>query len=954
MASSSSNSRTSDHPIKILPYPTSVEIPTYCDAIQDLLRLDPEEQLKGVQLWTGTFSPHLLTGRKMVDVLVKYLETRSTEDYKRVVFPLQVPVPRGENPENLSGIGRIDLNSLIPDAFRQPNRVLRIGGENWSTALVPPGAVTMMHSDHFICGQIMPHFFGRKLWFLCPATSANMTMWYKAKGTVEQRMLRMISECDDLFVWLSEKLSIMVVPPHCFHSVLTFTLGCHSGVRVGSDYWIEDMVDTLSVLTDQDYMKEVRKDRFLLEELMGKIMPDMVLWVEWCEEFEREPTERELEIMSTMKPALKTINRIEDIWVMRKRFGNCGSRSAETMSGDDVVVHPDVATANGHRHRHCNRTPTLSLPTDIVTADRHCTRRPTLSPPTDIVTTDRHCDRRPTLRPPTDIATAVRHCDRHPTLRPPSDIAPAVRHCDRHPHRPTLRPPSDIVTAVRHCDRHPTLRLPSDIATAIRRCDRHPTLRPPSDIATAIRHCDRRPTLQPPSDTATAVRHCDRRPTLSPLSLLDSGDDVGSSINDIVQDRLAVYASQMEKRDKNEKKERKERAKEKRARMEAGRKGGNLGSGEGSNTAEAEGQVETESSQTREREEKEEQEQEHERKEKEEQEAREEKEKEEEEKERARKEQEAKEKEEKERQGKQKEGGESQAKAAEEEQRGGERDSGFGDDDNVQEVRAYMESRKAGKRKRTVYTDEEDEGMGEEDDSEGRKKRLVKENKKRLGSDEEEEEEEGGEGKERMGGRPSKKAKAGGRGEASMRTDLETCDRCSRNDETAALCRTKVGAGACTTCQGMKKVCLRNGEGQRRKMKRTTSGTKEKSGGGLSMATGASASSEGKRSQRGTEDMQSWEKNRDSVRASVYVERGRTSEVDKVMEPVLSSMRDLGTFVKSVVKENEKLASRVQVLEIYQANEQRRTEERFAYILRKLEIQEKKKSEEEGEGEEED
>jgi hypothetical protein len=119
--------------------------------------------LSEVLLSNSCFAPTKLPGAEMANRLIKYFASKTHEDYDQVHVPFNVPVWPADDRNEHCGIGRVDLNALIPSPFRERDRIFQVGREDWSTALVAGPAVTTMHWDHVICGQIMPHFFGKKV-----------------------------------------------------------------------------------------------------------------------------------------------------------------------------------------------------------------------------------------------------------------------------------------------------------------------------------------------------------------------------------------------------------------------------------------------------------------------------------------------------------------------------------------------------------------------------------------------------------------------------------------------------------------------------------------------------------------------------------------------------------------------------------------------------------------------
>jgi hypothetical protein len=118
-------------------------------------------------------------------------------------------------------------------------------------------------------------------------------------GLVFERMKKMISECEDLLVLVSGVSSIMVLPPHCFHGSLAYSLLCHSTLRMASDYWKEDMWGTVIILGSRHFMDGFCfGPREPLEEYMDKIILDLITWGEWVKKREHQATQRQAEMMS--------------------------------------------------------------------------------------------------------------------------------------------------------------------------------------------------------------------------------------------------------------------------------------------------------------------------------------------------------------------------------------------------------------------------------------------------------------------------------------------------------------------------------------------------------------------------------------------------------------------------------------------------------------------------------
>ncbi|KAF9476160.1 hypothetical protein BDN70DRAFT_935262 [Pholiota conissans] len=297
----------SDYGIKIHPYPKTQPVPTIADALKDVLRYKGDNHVKLIALHNGRISKKHCEGPEIVDKIIAYLASKSEKDYKSVVYPLTLPVYRLENQSIPIGIGKVNLKSLIPPEFRQSEHIFHIDREDWTTALVPKPSLDFMHFNHILCGQIMPHFFGKKIWIMCPHTPLNMSIWCHVTDKSDSgRMLDMIKQSDQLVVYVATNPCIMVLPPHTFHTALTFELACHSEIRVSSDIWIENIKESITVYTNEHFVERLREDPHGLNQIMQLIVPDLLAWATWCETIKRKPTEREWAIMDTLVPAVKT------------------------------------------------------------------------------------------------------------------------------------------------------------------------------------------------------------------------------------------------------------------------------------------------------------------------------------------------------------------------------------------------------------------------------------------------------------------------------------------------------------------------------------------------------------------------------------------------------------------------------------------------------------------------
>lgn len=150
-----------DYPVKILPYPKSQPIPTFADAIQDLYGIKLDDKVDRVSLATGLMADSSrMSGSDIANRLVDYISQPTPQNLKKVVYPLSMSISTvGPN----TGIGQVDVNSLVPQKFRERNSIYIPCQDGWKTALVPAPALATTHHDHYLSGQIMAHFFGKKV-----------------------------------------------------------------------------------------------------------------------------------------------------------------------------------------------------------------------------------------------------------------------------------------------------------------------------------------------------------------------------------------------------------------------------------------------------------------------------------------------------------------------------------------------------------------------------------------------------------------------------------------------------------------------------------------------------------------------------------------------------------------------------------------------------------------------
>ena len=109
-----------------------------------------------------------------------------------------------------------------------------------------------------------------------------------------ERMKKTIEEVTELFVWVMSKPSIMVLPPHCFHTVLMFLVSCHSGIWVGSSLWNKDMQEIIKEMVEPIYDRAGQKD------YMNGLVQEIKLWCRWAADLNQKAHNEEKEVLEIL------------------------------------------------------------------------------------------------------------------------------------------------------------------------------------------------------------------------------------------------------------------------------------------------------------------------------------------------------------------------------------------------------------------------------------------------------------------------------------------------------------------------------------------------------------------------------------------------------------------------------------------------------------------------------
>jgi hypothetical protein len=105
-----------------------------------------------------------ISGADMVNIMFNYLTNKSAENLWNVVLPLSAPISKPKCGSMDTGLGKVDVNMLVPPFFRSQSRIfLPDSKEGWTARFLIPPAFSTMAYEHYICGQVRAHLFGRNV-----------------------------------------------------------------------------------------------------------------------------------------------------------------------------------------------------------------------------------------------------------------------------------------------------------------------------------------------------------------------------------------------------------------------------------------------------------------------------------------------------------------------------------------------------------------------------------------------------------------------------------------------------------------------------------------------------------------------------------------------------------------------------------------------------------------------
>jgi hypothetical protein len=187
-------------------------------------------------------------------ILSSMMEQLGKNEEIEAFMPLSIP-------ESAEGLGKSGLQ--VPTWIKGPT-------DNWKTAISLPGTVTNTHRDYWLVGQVIQHIKGKKLWLVWPPQKDNMFKapwpYLNQKGVLH--VMEAIESIPGLVVFLCDKPVTFTLPPYTLHSVLTFELSVHSGVRICSTIWMDGFQLVGRVI--EEHLKEEESEEEESEEEEGR------------------------------------------------------------------------------------------------------------------------------------------------------------------------------------------------------------------------------------------------------------------------------------------------------------------------------------------------------------------------------------------------------------------------------------------------------------------------------------------------------------------------------------------------------------------------------------------------------------------------------------------------------------------------------------------------------------
>ena len=109
-------------------------------------------------------------------------------------------------------------------------------------------------------------------------------------------------------LWYAVNPSMVIMPPHTLHIVLTFSLSGHTGVRFGSRIWKADM-SAVSTRLAQRGTRELMGRHWNLESWENLFCDEYQDWEEWVLGLNADATAEDVEICESIDRYRKVLKK---------------------------------------------------------------------------------------------------------------------------------------------------------------------------------------------------------------------------------------------------------------------------------------------------------------------------------------------------------------------------------------------------------------------------------------------------------------------------------------------------------------------------------------------------------------------------------------------------------------------------------------------------------------------
>ncbi|PPQ85453.1 hypothetical protein CVT26_015030 [Gymnopilus dilepis] len=314
-----------DHPIKKLPYPKGQPVPAIADVLHDIDALPPGTEGRSIDLITShdaSISSQTVSGNQMVDTFLNFTLHPTEENYNLLRLPFSTPVCSPCTTTS-RGVGKVDTEKMVPLYLLKKGETFTSEEKGWSTVFVVSPGLTPIHQDHTYSGQVMVHFFGEKVWAVSAPDDQNMPVFLSDMAFCDDENTKeFFDKVENLVVIVCKEPCLLILPPHCFHAVLTLDTAAHMGTRSASTVWLEQMKIVAKHWTSPKNVDLVKKqDSRYIRRALADHFFDIQLWVVWFRNLNRPPTRKEQEVVGVLLQCRNALTEWVEEFDVRREIG---------------------------------------------------------------------------------------------------------------------------------------------------------------------------------------------------------------------------------------------------------------------------------------------------------------------------------------------------------------------------------------------------------------------------------------------------------------------------------------------------------------------------------------------------------------------------------------------------------------------------------------------------------